>query len=109
MAIVARGWSHSLFNNTTRWLMGPCSRAQLRTRQGQGLWMQAVPHNRCRPGEGQDPLPRMLVVARGWGHIPLHHRMRWLWVLVFARATDGWCVTANPTARSAFRQLQLDA
>ncbi|MGY2805120.1 hypothetical protein ACVMDO_005375 [Bradyrhizobium sp. USDA 4513] len=48
---------------------------------------QTAPHTQCRPGESQDPLPRIAIVARRWGHDPVHDQMLWLWVLAFARTT----------------------
>ncbi|MGY3583569.1 hypothetical protein ACVIF9_002246 [Bradyrhizobium sp. USDA 4350] len=48
----------------------PCGYGSLLS-QGRRLWMQAVPHTQCRPGESRDPQPRMLAVARRWGHSPL--------------------------------------
>ncbi len=30
----------------------------------------------------------MRIVARRWGHDPVHHQIRWLWVLAFARTTS---------------------
>ena len=43
----------------------------------------------CRPGDSQDPLPQVRIAAERWGNDPVHHHMRWLWVLAFARTT-GW-------------------
>src|SRR5688572_30257337 len=44
-------------------------------------------HARCRPGESQDPLSQISIVARRRGRDPVHYCVRWLWVLAFARTT----------------------
>src|SRR5882757_9445411 len=50
---------------------------------------QAAPHIHRRPGESQDPLPRMSVATRRWRPDPFRNKLRWLWVLAFARTTRG--------------------
>ncbi len=47
---------------------------------------ETYPHR--RPGEGRDPLPQLLIVAGRWGHHPVHHQARWLWVPAFAGTTN---------------------